>query len=35
MMEQYSRMARFHDIAVGLPHGYETSIKEKGVNLSG
>lgn len=35
VMEQYSRMARFHDIAVWLPHGYDTNIKEKGVNLSG
>ena len=34
MIEQYSRMARFHDIALWLPHGYNTNIKEKGVNLS-
>lgn len=34
-VEMYAKMAMFHDIAVSLPHGYETSIKEKWVNLSG
>ena len=34
LIESYSRMARFHDIAIWLPYAYETNIKEKGVNLS-
>lgn len=34
-VEKFSRMACFHDVAISLAHGYETSIKEKGVNLSG
>jgi ABC-type multidrug transport system fused ATPase/permease subunit len=34
-IERYSKIARFHEIAIWLPHGYDTNIKEKGVNLSG
>ena len=28
-VEKFSRMACFHDVAMSLPHEYETSIKEK------
>jgi ABC-type multidrug transport system fused ATPase/permease subunit len=31
---EYAQLARFHDIALWLPHGYDTDIKEKWVNLS-
>ena len=34
-IEEYSHLARFHEVAEKLLHGYETDIKEKGVNLSG
>lgn len=34
-IHHYAKIARFHDIALSLPRGYDTSIKEKGVNLSG
>lgn len=34
-VRQYTDMACFTDVAEKLPHGLETSIKEKGVNLSG
>jgi len=30
-----TELARFDSVLARLPHGYETSIKEKGVNLSG
>lgn len=33
-LERYAKLARFHDIAIWLPHQYDTSIKEKWVNLS-
>lgn len=33
-VEKYAKIALFHDIAVSLPYGYQTSIKEKWVNLS-
>ena len=33
-VEEFAEMACFHEIAMWLPHGYETSIKEKWVNLS-
>ncbi len=28
-VEEFARMACFHDVALSLPHEYETSIKEK------
>ncbi len=34
-IEKYSKLARFHEVAIWLPRGYDTSIKEKWVNLSG
>lgn len=34
-LEKYAKIARFHDIAIWLPHSYDTNIKEKWVNLSG
>lgn len=34
-VKEYSLLARFHDVVKWLPHGYESNIKEKGVNLSG
>lgn len=34
-LEKYAKIARFHDIAIWLPHSYTTNIKEKWVNLSG
>lgn len=33
-IEKYAKIALFHDIALSLPNEYQTSIKEKGVNLS-
>lgn len=35
LIERYIRMACFENVVAVLPHGLETSIKEKGVNLSG
>jgi len=28
-IEEYSHLARFHEVAMKLPHGYDTDIKEK------
>ena len=33
-IEKYAKIALFHDIALSLPNEYQTSIKEKWVNLS-
>lgn len=34
-VERFVRMAQFTDVVARLPHGYDSSIVEKGVNLSG
>ncbi len=34
-VKQFTDMACFTDVAEGLPRGFDSSIKEKGVNLSG
>jgi ATP-binding cassette, subfamily B, bacterial len=34
-VRRYTDMACFTDVAEGLPNGFDSSIKEKGVNLSG
>ncbi|MBI4139917.1 ABC transporter ATP-binding protein [Candidatus Woesearchaeota archaeon] len=35
IVNNYSKMARFHHVAMRLPRKYQSLIKEKGVNLSG
>lgn len=35
IVEQYATLAQFHDVALRLPKGYQSSVVEKGVNLSG
>lgn len=35
LVRKYSDMACFTPVALALPHGFDSSIKEKGVNLSG
>lgn len=35
LVNKYIKMAQFEDVVSKLPHGLETSIKERGVNLSG
>ena len=34
-IREYARLAEFDNVAMSLPHGYDSSIVEKGVNLSG
>lgn len=34
VIQKYSKIAMFHDVAKKLPSGYDTHIKEKGINLS-
>jgi len=34
-VKRFTDMACFTDVAEGLPHGLDSSVKEKGVNLSG
>lgn len=34
-VEKYAKLAKFHDVAKRLPNGYDSSVVEKGVNLSG
>lgn len=35
MILKYTDMACFTDVALALPHGFKSSVKERGVNLSG
>ncbi|MFC5404462.1 ABC transporter ATP-binding protein [Cohnella soli] len=34
-IEEAARQAQIHDTIIGLPHGYETLLGQKGINLSG